>query len=201
MSHCLNLMKSMELETEKFTSVLATQNFSTNGGEAKRWQAKRWLWFPKSGETVEKEWCYLNVLFCERNNKNCCPCSCDWLVCWHALWQENLPWRWSWIPKSRALNFHPRSWPQYSPILKKGVWVCKEGNLGEMVPVSKWPESASSLTCEILLEVLELVPSWASQTLWGRDSLESTSKIRILPGDLKISSQYVTSTAWKIARG
>lgn len=55
MSHCLNLMKSMELETEKLTSVLDTQNFSTNVGEAKRWQAKRWLWFPQWGETVEKE--------------------------------------------------------------------------------------------------------------------------------------------------
>lgn len=91
--------------------------------------------------------------------------------------------------------------PQYSPILKKGVWVWKEGNLGERVPMSKGPELASSLTCEILLEVLELVPSWASQTIWGRDSLESTGKIRTLPGDLKISSQYATSTAWKIARG
>lgn len=54
-----------------------------------------------------------NVPFCgvkkekqkqkQRNRQSCCPCLYDWLVCRPpARWQENLLWRWDWIPKTKT---------------------------------------------------------------------------------------------------
>ena len=68
---------------------------------------------------------------------------------------------WELIPQDPSLSYIP------APSLSRdGRFGPEEGQ--SEVPVSQRPGPASSLTCVAPLEAPDLLPFWASQTIWGR---------------------------------
>lgn len=115
--------------------------------------------------------------------------------------QENLPWRWSWIPKSRPYMSTLGAAPsEFITALHSWRW---ELGSGRRARWGRWFQCQSSLGQPPLWPTMlpkapELVPSWANQNIWGRTPLDSTSKFKTFPGvfkELSVSSLYCLGIA------